>query len=41
LVRETIEPSKLVIIVVGEAEKLKEGLEQIAPVTVVAADEKK
>jgi predicted Zn-dependent peptidase len=38
LVRETIEPSKLVIVVVGEAEKLKEGLEQIAPVTVVAAE---
>jgi zinc protease len=37
LVRETIEPSKLVIVVVGEAEKLKEGLEKIAPVTVVAA----
>jgi zinc protease len=41
LVRETIEPGKLVIIVVGEAGKLKEGLEKIAPVTVVAADEKK
>jgi predicted Zn-dependent peptidase len=41
LVRETIEPSKLVIIVVGEAEKLKEGLEKIAPVTVVAAKEGK
>ncbi|MFZ0034804.1 MAG: pitrilysin family protein [Sedimentisphaerales bacterium] len=38
LVRETIKPDKLVIIVVGEAEKLKEGLEQIAPVTVVAAE---
>ncbi len=41
LVRETIEPSKLVIVVVGEAEKLKEGLEKIAPVTIAAADEKK
>ena len=41
LVRETIEPSKLVIVVVGEAGKLKEGLEQIAPVTVVAAKEGK
>jgi zinc protease len=41
LVRETIKPDKLVIIVVGEAEKLKEGLEKIAPVTVAAADEKK
>ena len=39
LVRETIEPDKLVIVVVGEAEKLKEGLEKIALVTVVRADE--
>ncbi|MDD5064640.1 MAG: pitrilysin family protein [Phycisphaerae bacterium] len=35
LVRETIEPGKLVIVVAGEAGKLKEGLEKIAPVTVV------
>jgi zinc protease len=41
LVEKTIEPNKLVIVVVGEAEKLKESLEKIAPVTVVAADEKK
>jgi zinc protease len=41
LVRETIEPGKLVIVVVGEAEKLKEGLEKIAPVTVAAAKEEK
>ncbi|MFA5251793.1 MAG: pitrilysin family protein [Phycisphaerae bacterium] len=41
LVRETIEPGKLVIVVVGEAAKLKDGLEKIAPVTVVKADEKK
>lgn len=41
LVRETIEPDKLVIVVVGEARKLKEGLEKIAPVTIVAADGKK
>jgi zinc protease len=41
LVGGTIEPSKLVIVVVGEAEKLKEGLEKIAPVTVVAAKEEK
>jgi zinc protease len=41
LVRETIEPGKLVIVVIGEAEKLKERLEKIAPVTVAAADEKK
>jgi len=37
LVRDTVEPDKLVIVVVGEAEKLKEELEKIAPVTVVAA----
>lgn len=39
LIKGTIEPDKLAIIVVGEAEKLKEELEQIAPVTVVAAEE--
>jgi zinc protease len=37
LVRETIEPDKLVIIVVGEAGKLKDELAKIAPVTVVEA----
>ncbi|MFA5238999.1 MAG: pitrilysin family protein [Phycisphaerae bacterium] len=41
LVRETIEPGKLVIVVVGEAEKLKGELEKIAPVTVVAAKQDK
>jgi zinc protease len=41
LVRETIEPSKLVIVVVGEAEKLKGELEQIAPVTVITAEKGK
>ncbi|MGA1979641.1 MAG: pitrilysin family protein [Sedimentisphaerales bacterium] len=41
LVRETIEPDKLVMVVVGEAEKLKEGLEKIAPVTAAAAKEEK
>jgi len=41
LVEGTIEPNKLVIVVVGEAEKLKEGLEKIAPVTVAAAKEEK
>jgi zinc protease len=41
LVRETIKPGNLVIVVVGEAEKLKEELEQIAPVTVVAAEKGK
>jgi len=38
LVQGTIETDKQVIIVVGEAEKLKDELEQIAPVTVVAAE---
>ncbi|MBN1391721.1 MAG: insulinase family protein [Sedimentisphaerales bacterium] len=38
LVEGTIEPEKLVIVVVGEAEKLKEALEEIAPVTVIAAE---
>jgi zinc protease len=38
--RTLIDPEKLVIVVVGEASKIKESLEQIAPVTVVnAADE--
>jgi zinc protease len=37
LAQSTIEPDKLVIVVVGEAEKLKEDLEEIAPVTVVPA----
>jgi zinc protease len=41
LVQKTIEPDKLVIIVVGEAEKLKDELEKIAPVTVVATKEEK
>jgi zinc protease len=41
LVEKTIEPNKLVIVVVGEAEKFKGELEKIAPVTVVSADEKK
>jgi zinc protease len=41
LVQETIEPDKQVIVVVGEAENLKEGLEKIAPVTVVPAKEEK
>lgn len=35
LVQTTIEPDKLVVVVVGEAEKLKDQLEQIAPVTVI------
>jgi hypothetical protein len=35
LVERTVDADKLVIVVVGEAEKLKADLEQIAPVTVV------
>lgn len=37
LVRRTIEPDKMIIVVVGEADKLKDDLEKIAPVTVVPA----
>jgi len=35
LVQNTIKPDKLVVVVVGEADKLKSELEKIAPVTVV------
>jgi len=35
LTARTIEPDKLVVVVVGQADKLKEELEKIAPVTVV------
>ena len=35
LAREAIDPTKLIIVVVGSAEKLKADLEKIAPVTVV------
>jgi predicted Zn-dependent peptidase len=38
LVKQTIEPGKLLVVVVGEAEKLKDDLEKIAPVTVVPAE---
>ncbi len=40
LAQNTLEPDKLVIVVVGEADKLKEELEKIAPVTVVSAGDK-
>ncbi|MHC4912027.1 MAG: M16 family metallopeptidase, partial [Planctomycetota bacterium] len=40
LVQNTIETDKLVVVVVGEAEKLKDPLEQIAPVTVIPAEQK-
>ncbi len=36
LVRQTAKPSKMVIVVVGDANKLKQDLEEIAPVTVVS-----
>ncbi len=35
LVRETLNPSKLVIVVVGSADKIQKELEKIAPVTLV------
>lgn len=38
LVEQTVEPGQLVIVVVGEADKLKEPLERITPVTVVEAE---
>ena len=39
LVQNTIETDKLIVVVVGEAEKLKDPLEQIAPVTVIPAEQ--
>jgi zinc protease len=38
LVRETLDPSKLVIVVVGSAAKVQKDLEKIAPVTLVKPD---
>ena len=35
LARETIDPDRLTIVVVGDASKLKEELEQLAPVTLI------
>jgi zinc protease len=40
LVDSTIDPDKMVIVVVGEADKLKADLEKIAPVTVIPAAKK-
>lgn len=40
LVQNTIETDKLIVVVVGEAEKLKDPLEQIAPVTVIPPEHK-
>ena len=37
LTTDTVDPDKLVIVVVGEAEKIKEDLEKIAPVTIVTS----
>jgi zinc protease len=37
LVRETIEPAKAVVVVVGDADKVRQDLEKIAPVTLVKA----
>jgi zinc protease len=38
LAKRTLDPDKLVIVVVGDAEKIKDDLEKIAPVTVIAQD---
>ena len=36
LAKETLDPDKMVVVVVGDASKIKESLEKIAPVTVIA-----
>lgn len=41
LAKQEIDPSKLIVVVVGPANKLKEPLEKIAPVTVISSDDKK
>jgi hypothetical protein len=38
LVHETLDPSKVVLVVVGNAAKIQKDLEAIAPVTVLKAD---
>jgi len=38
-VKDTIKPSEMLIVVVGEAAKIKDELEKIAPVTVVTLNE--
>jgi hypothetical protein len=40
LTNTTIKPDELVIVVVGQADALKEPLEKIAPVTVATAEKK-
>ena len=39
LVEGTLDPDKMIVIAVGDAEKLKDELEKIAPVTVIGAEE--
>jgi len=39
LTNDTIEPGKLIVVVVGQADKLKGPLEKIAPVTVIASEQ--
>ena len=39
VVTEVVKPDKMVVVVVGNAKELKEGLEKIAPVTVIEAKE--
>ena len=39
LIDNVVHPEQMVVVVVGSAEKLKEGLEKIAPVTVIEAGE--
>src|SRR5262249_51384961 len=41
LVRETLDPNKLVIVVVGNAAKVRKDLEKIGPVTVVKPGKEK
>jgi zinc protease len=40
LTNTTIKPEELVVVVAGQAEQLKESLEKIAPVTIIAAEKK-
>jgi zinc protease len=41
LVEETIDAGKMVVVVLGDAEKIKDELAQIAPVTVVSQEQEK
>jgi zinc protease len=40
LVQETLDPTKLVIVVVGDARRIQKDLEQIAPLTVVKQEKR-